>query len=343
MTKKCFPLTQTLIVLLNLFVLAEFANGQTFAAYNGDLLAGFRKTGSHQANYELVVNIGNITNFEKLQPGASINISNFTPSQLSAAFSDYNNLQWSIASSFPGSSRWAGFPGATIWYSVPRAAANTQSPEPARASSSAQQLTRQAIVSVGAGAASISINLGSSNLNNNAVLVREPINDPNDLSSFIGGALNQTIGTFQDTLAFSVENTTSSTFNSVAVSDLYQSCPSGIADPTTGSTTGAAYLVGSFQLTPDGKMTFTRASTVAPPSPPPPTVLSLSRTANITTISFATTNGATYTLYYTNAAGLGQSVTTWPAASTTITGDGSIKSFADTTTDPDRFYRVSGK
>src|ERR1041385_2915260 len=184
------------VSLSGLFSIAPRAEAAPFVSSNGDLLAGFRKTGSHQANYEVVVNVGNITNLEKLQPGASITISNYAPNQLLDAFSDFNNLQWSVSGSFPGFSRWAGFPSSTLWYTVPRTNPSTQSQPPTRMSSGSQQLARQAMISVGSGAASISTSLGTSNLDNNVFLVREPINDPNDLTSFIGGVLNPAIGTF---------------------------------------------------------------------------------------------------------------------------------------------------
>jgi hypothetical protein len=81
-------------------------------------------------------------------------------------------------------------------------------------------------------------------------------------------------------------------------------------------------------------------------NPPPKPVLSLStllsaQSGQVTsTISFNTTNGATYTLYFTNAAGLKTPLTNWPSLTTTITGDGTIHSFTNTSTDPNRFYSV---
>ena len=196
------------------------------------------------------------------------------------------------------------------------------------------------MVSVGSGAASISANLGSSNIDNNAVLVREPINDPNDLSSFIGDSLNPAVGNFGSTLPFSVESTTPATFSSAASSDLYQSCPSGTTDPKSGLTTGAAYFVGYFTLAPSGTMTFTRAATNAVTLPPPAPTLSIARSGTTTTISVPTTNAATYTLHYTNSLGLTAPVNQWPSTAQTITGDGSTKSFTDTSTDASRVYRV---
>jgi hypothetical protein len=341
MTQKLVRLTQVWIGLMGVVSLTQLAEAQPFVAHNGDLIAGFRKTGAHQANYELVVNVGNITNFEALSPGSTVAISNYVPSQLSDAFSDYNNLQWSVAAAFPGAAKWAGYPSSTIWYTIARSDERVQSQPPQRIASGGQQQTRQAILSVSLGAASISANLGTSNQDNNVFLVREPLNDPNDLTSFIGDTLNSAVGDFASTLPFSVESTTPAAFAAAARSDLYQSCPSGTTDPTTGLTTGMTYLVGYFTLDPAGTMTFTRASTNStPPLPPPAPVLSLARSGTTTTISIQTTNGATYTLYYTNSAGLSAPVTAWSSPPSTVAGDGSTKSFTDSTTDADRVYRV---
>ncbi len=341
MTRTILPLPQLALGFLGMLLLTEPAGAQPFVFHNGDLLAGFRKTGTHQANYELVVNVGNITNFEVLAPGATITISKYAPSQLSDAFSDYNNLQWSVSSAFPGASRWAGFPSSTIWYTLARSTPDVQSQARARIAVGGQQQTRQSVVSVGFGAASISANLGTSNLDNNVFLVREPINDPNDLTTFIGDTLNPNLGDFGSTLPFSVENTAPASFTSAVRSDLYQSCPTGTIDPATGLTNGVAYFVGSFTLDPSGTMTFTRASTNSVPPPPPPApALSVARSGTSTKVSFGTTNGATYTLFYTNAAGLGAPLTAWPSLPSKVTGDGSTKSFTDTTADADRVYRV---
>jgi hypothetical protein len=316
------------------------SDAQSFSAHNGDLLSAFSKTGVHQANYEVVVNIGNITNFLNLQSGSTIAITNYTPSQLSDAFSDYNFLQWSVSGSFPGLGRWAGFPSSTLWYTIPRANPATQSQASVRGAMAGQQNARQAIIGVGTGAIFISSNLGTSNADNNVFLVREPINDPNDLTSFIGGLLNATIGTFQDTLPLSVENTTSSSFTSAVVSDLYQSCPNGTTDPITTSTSGAAYFVGSFQMNPDGTMSFTRSSGSTPPPTPEPALLSVTRSGTISMISFASTNGATYTLFFTNSSGLTTPTSNWPSSPSKLTGNNATMSFQDTTSDPDRLYRV---
>ena len=93
------------------------------------------------------------------------------------------------------------------------------------------------------------------------------------------------------------------------------------------------------------KFTFTPSaapgSTNAPP--PPPSMLSLARTGNSSTISFISSNAVTYRLFYTNSGGLSAPVTSWPSLPGTITGDGTIKSFSDSTADADRVYRVGGR
>ena len=76
------------LALVLALVLPELAGAQTFS-YNvyGDVLAGFRKTGTFAGTYEMVVDLGSVTNFLQLSMGSTINITNFTSSQLTYAFS----------------------------------------------------------------------------------------------------------------------------------------------------------------------------------------------------------------------------------------------------------------
>jgi hypothetical protein len=332
---------------LGLLLVPEIAGAQSYFQYSGygDLLLGFRKTGAHQGTYELVVNAGNVTNFLALAPGTQITISNFSPAQLTDSFADgYGNLQWSAFSTFQLSSPWVTpvgtFPKTTLWLTVASPATNMQSAPFARAPYTAQGSVRQNILSVGSGAKNISSMLGTINTDNNSVLVREPLTSQYssyNLTVFIGDMSDSTIGDFNSPIAV-VENTTPNTFTSAQRSDFYQSVPFGFTDPTTGTTNGNAYFVGYFLLNPGGTMTFTRA-TVTVPTPPPP-VLTIQRSGSTSTVSFGTTNGPTYTLYFTNSAGLTAPVHTWPSSPTTVTGDGGSHSIPDTTTDAVRFYRV---
>ena len=102
---------------------------------HGDLLAGFRKPGA--GNYELVVNIGNITNLLALSPGSTLALTAYSPAQLSDSFSSFGGLQWSVSATVVGApgSTWDGFGRSTIWYTLPRQAAEVPTSAPARLSS----------------------------------------------------------------------------------------------------------------------------------------------------------------------------------------------------------------
>ena len=326
-------------------LLAGTAQAQFFSysPTNGDTLLGFRKTGTHQGNYELVVNLGTITKFLNLSPGTTINVTSYTPAVLTDSFANgYQNLQWSVSAGIPFPSTLGPFPYRTIWYSLPAPNASTQSTVPDRYSGNDQSVVQKLMQGLGQGASTISQNLGSTNADNNTTLVREPW-DPTSLISltaYIGDVGDSTFGDWQGrVITTSVENVVPSTFSSPARLDLYQSVPNGVVDPTTGSTGPSAYFVGYFILNVNGTMTFTRASSGTPPPPPAPTVVSVRRAANVSTVSFTTTNGANYTLYYTNAAGLTTPVGSWPVAGSLI-GNGGTNSLNDTTTDAVRFYRV---
>ena len=319
-----------------LVVLPLVLEAQTFPTpQKGDAVAGFRKTGAFQANYEVVSNIGSITNLTKLAPGALVTVMGYSSNQLAGAFADYNNLQWSVSAAFSGiAGSWSGYPANTVWFTVPRTDFNTQSAAPLRMQSTAQSSTKNAINGAGGGASHISSQTAS-NAYNTATFVRESTGDPYALTVFIGDPSNPSYGDWEGSLSFTVENTTPPAFTSPVRSDLYQSVPDGVTDPTTGKTTGGALYLGYFQLNTNGTMSFTRAS-AAPPAP----VISITRSGSTSTIKFSSTSGATYTLYYTNSTGLEAPTSTWPSLPTTIVGDGITESFTNTSTDPSQFYRV---
>jgi len=305
------------LALLAVLALPELANAQSQFNYNqyGDVLAGFRKTGSAAGLYELVVDLGSVTNFLKMSAGTTINITNYSTAQLTSAFTDtgnFANLQWSAFAAFPGSfSSWVTplgtFPKDTLWYTIPTTNVSNQSQAPSRESYSQQATTKNLIAAVGAGANSISGFLAISNANNNAFLVREPVSyfasgSGYTLSDFIGdNTYSFTIGDFGGNgspLPQAVENTTPSPFTSAQRVDFYQLCPSDIGvDPITGLSGTTSYFVGYFILNLDGSMTFTRASS----TPAAPMVGSVTSTV---------TNGfGPLTVVFTNTAT--GSITQW--------------------------------
>jgi len=322
------------------------AVGQTFTYQKDDLLVGFRKTGNFQASYEIVVDAGQVTNYLSLAAGSVVQVPNFTPAQMSDAFpnTNLNNLNWSALAGDPIAAP-VGYPSKTIWLTVPRTNASVQTVAPARLSKGSQQAVGTEIISILSGAAFISGTIGTSNQDNTASLVREPINSDSGLSVFVSSQSDSTQSTLHDTWTQNnVEITTPGNFGSPVRSDFYEVRPIGVLDPHTGLTNGPAYYLGYFEFSPNGTMTFTRgASVTPPPQAPPPTLVSAARSANTFTVFFTTTNGATYTLYYTNAAGLGSPINTWAASPTTVTGNGGTNSLSDTSTDDVRFYRVGAR
>lgn len=79
-------------------------------------------------------------------------------------------------------------------------------------------------------------------------------------------------------------------------------------------------------------MTFTRDL--------PHATLNAARAGGVNTISFTSYYNVTYTLLYGSTSSLVGGLGSWTALPGTITGDGTMKSFQDTTSDPNRFYRL---
>ena len=100
----------------------------------------------------------------------------------------------------------------------------------------------------------------------------------------------------------------------------------------------APALLGSFSLAANGVLKFTSVSTA-----PPPPRLSITRNGNLSLISFLSANNAAYSLYFTNSTGLTAFLTNWPSQAGTIVGDGTTKTFTNTSPDIIRFYRVSAQ
>lgn len=261
---------------LALLLLPSLATAQYFPyPGNGDMLGGFRKTGAHQETNEIVAALGNVTNYLLLAPGNTMNITNFNTVALTNMCPDgFNYLQWSAFSADNTQSPWTNalgvFPKATTWYTVARTNVSVQTTPVNRSSPGAAPNLASAMISVGAGANYISTYLGTTNVNNNTLLVAEPISFG---PTFILDAYIGDNGDFGgQVLNFSVENNTSNSFTAPVVSDFYQNVPATKAgfgvntDPITGETNGPAYYVGYFTLYPNGSLTFTRA-TVTPPAP----------------------------------------------------------------------------
>ena len=349
MNKKRLICSRIIWALPAFLALIQTGEAQTFAYKNNDLVLGFRKTGVYQENNEIVVNIGQASNYVNAAIGTSFPVTNFSLSQLvPGSFSTLDHLSWSVVGWYTGTN-YPGYPTYTLWVTVPRSSIGVQSAGATRLDRATQQTTRAQIASIFSNAGFVSSDVGTSNEFNTPYFVREGIAvyPTHILSVFMASVVDKTVGTLHDTWPEgNLEVTTPASFTSAVRSDLYEVRPTAdqngnpIVDPHTG-TSSSAYYVGYFQFNSDGTMTFTREAAAAPQPPAP--VLSITRSDNSSTISFGTTNGATYTLYYTNAAGLAAPIASWFASPTTITGDGNTQSFLDTSTDADRVYRVGAQ
>ena len=338
-----------------LLALASTASAATIFTYGeADLFLTFRKVTPYTESYEVVVDIGQASNYLYAPLGSTNTVSGYSIAQLTGSFQNLDNLSWAVVgyTLYPPSS-YTNYPPTTLWLTVPRADITVRSSDALRHSSAEQYNVTSAIDNIPAQTQAISSSIGTAGTYNTATYVREAIATyPSQvLTKWIGGLANPATGSLNDTwVDNNLENATYDLFTGsgdVVRSDFYEIRPlddgSGhtIVDPHTG-TTGKAWYVGYFEFRSDGSTVFVReaASTVVPP-PPPPTV-TIGRTGVVSTISFVSSNSSTYKLYFTNSAGLKAPVSTWPSLPGTLTGNGSIQSFHDTTTDSNRFYRVQG-
>ena len=325
------------------FLLLQTASAQTFTYTNNDLALGFRKTGSFQGSYEVVVDIGQASNYFNLSVGTTIPVPGFTASQLTpGTFNNLSNLSWSVFGYYSGSGFGASYPssvGSTLWVTVPRTDSGIKSTDATRLTKGAQASARSPIKAILDNAAFVSAALGSSGTYNTATFVRESIADYPDhlLTVWMKSLSYHTVGTLNDAWPEgNLEITTPGNFTNAVRSDLYEVRPltdsqgNAIVDPHTG-TSSIAWYVGYFQFNPDGTMTFTRDV--------PQTTLSLARAGNVNTITFPSYSYVTYKLFATNSAGLTAPVTSWPSSSP-ISGTGNTITLTPTTTDTTLFYIV---
>src|SRR5260370_8495911 len=120
-------------------------------------MVGFRKLSPFATPYELVVNIGQATNYNNLPPGARITITQFTFNQLTNAFGDLNNLTWAVSACVKGGDGGAtNVPVNTIWVCNPRIDLQTQTTPYNRAFTSSQSPVVVRISGIGVNAVSLS-------------------------------------------------------------------------------------------------------------------------------------------------------------------------------------------
>jgi len=90
-------------------------------------------------------------------------------------------------------------------------------------------------------------------------------------------------------------------------------------------------LIGTFTVATNGTLTFVagpRASTIS----------KVPHVGNVSSVSFSTTVGNTYSLAYTNR--LGGPISTWPVDSTTVVGNGRVNTINHTNSGSVEYYRI---
>ena len=308
------------------------ANTPIFTYANRDLILSFRKTGADggaTSPNNLEIDIGQASLYFSAAPGSVTPVTQYSTSQISAAFNDFNDLSWSVGGCVPPADPGdATDPNRTLWVTAPRSAGPSIPANPwVRNSPTTQGTTAGEINSILAQAAFYSGTVPADAQNNTLSLVIVPVGTGHEAGHFLG-ALGNYLNTFQG----DVENTTPPTFTTDGTpsrSDLYQLYPDH-----TGTQPAGAHL-GYFELETDGSMNFVAASTgVTAPT------LTATVANGIETISFPSVNGVTYTLYSTNSAGLTAPIHTWPSVPTNLIGDGTIKSFQVPISDANQFYSV---
>jgi hypothetical protein len=313
-----------LTALLAGFVASEIMAGTVANYVTGDVLLCFR----NGQTKDLVVDVGQYTALSSGTPNQRIPITQYSISQINFAFGSVDNLNWSAFS-------WLG--DNTLLVSRKRTDPNVQSLTPSAANNGLQEVAAQNMGAVPAGGSYQFIN-GPYIANSTAASVVEP-EGANSYPSQQGRSYkNALFGTgsfpnFGGTLpSGDPENVTAVDFDSsgtVVRSDFYQIPPGS-------GTAGVTYL-GYFEFAPDGTMTF-----VAKPIAVP-VIKSISRNGNDSVIAFTSGLYGTYTLRGTNTLTSGTSLTNWPVIATLTSGDTSIHTVTNTTTDNIRFYTITAQ
>jgi hypothetical protein len=310
------------------------AGSAAFTDNSRDLMLVFRKTGSDgtptSAPYVFEVDIGQASIYYGATAGSIIPITAYTTNQLGSLFDDLNDFSWSVSGCVPniGDSGDPSRPISTLWLTDPR----TQDP-----GTPATAWPREGIYSQAGVASEINnimqgaVNYAalpstSSSAVNTATTLAIPAGDGYDADGYLTA-----LGNFDGSFPGDVEITTLPTFTTDGLpsrSDFYELQP--------GSGEGA-YL-GYFELSTNGGLTFYAGPLSV--SYPAPTLTVSTAGSGAVSIAFASTANGTYTLYYTNAAGLKAPVSTWASVSTNIVGDGTVKAFQQPISGAGTFYSV---
>ena len=232
------------LILAGIGLLPALAPAASFTFNEHDALLVFRQTGS--ANLE--VNIGSVDNFVNAAPGTTLNLGQYTPQQLSTAFSSLDSLNWTVVSGVRAGFGDTTTPNNTLFLTRARTDVDVQTSFIQRKANSTQGTIVSAIHGVAgngsiAGAKPWSAGTPADPIFNTSSAVIIPFADPNSYTSLAGdtGNLN---GTFAQG---TVENTTPTSFAGFTRSDFYELKPGS----------GNGIYLGHFDFDSTGAFSFT--------------------------------------------------------------------------------------
>jgi hypothetical protein len=307
------------------------ANTPIFVYGGSDLMLCFRKDGNDGlgtiGQNVIEVDIGAASTYYGAAIGSTVPVTHYSTSLL-GAFDSINDLSWSVSGCVP----YAGFAGdtnsaETLWVTDPRPAAQMLAAPWVANGANGQALAANEIASIEFNAGQYSAGVSSGAQNTGTAIVI-PVGQTPDFSCDANlGSEGNFNGRFQGIVETITPPDFTSGTESPSRADFY-----GLT-PSTGGAHPAGTYLGYFELKSNGSMVFYRLA-----GPPP--IISVSVADGTSTISFQTAVGATYTLYYTNATGLSSPVNTWTKYPTTVSGDGTVKSFQVPAAGANTFYSV---
>ncbi len=312
-----------LMALLAGFAASEIMAGTLTNYTTGDVLLCFRKGGQ-----DMVVDIGPVSTLIGASVNQRIPVTQFNATQL-AELGSRNSLSWSAFT-------WQA--NDTLYVTAPRSSVDQQAAPWLASPLGNQQLVDGRMAKVPQGAASF--NAANPNANNSSTVVIEASDTPSlqdpgyaaggtSYSSALAGSFG---GNFNGFFQGNPEKITPGTFTTagkVVRSDFYS------MTPTTGYAQGT--WLGYFEFAPSGAMTY-----VAYPITTP-VIQSISRSNNITTITYTTGQYGAYTLRGVGDPATAGAQSSWPTVTTLGSGDNSIHTITDTTAADRKFYIITAQ
>lgn len=283
---------------------APLAHAWTYT--DGDTLLIFRASGFKTVEF----NLGNISQFTNVPSGSTITVSGWDLNLVTTTFgndlTDVSVILAATTSSYVGSARASWLTGSSTSEVVTEN--STASSWQSRFYSNINAIGTKPVLNLIPATSTNAYAIDLSGVDWSASY---------DYIVTSGGIRAAQIASFGGNASFNVEGVTPSSFA------LWRIAPN----------VNASY-VGTFNITASGVLTFTAGAATVPS----PNITGITRSGDISTVSFTTTVGGNYWLTYTNT--LGDSPTNWPVISGPITGDGTGKSLTHTNSGAAGFYSV---